>query len=345
MERLLYYPSFFIQDESWLKFALLYMTEINTIVPEDADIQLTQVHQTILRETDLLVSYRPNFDERIETTKMALTKIDSELNSVFAKASKRDRIDYGLYETWRNPNLQNFELFSSKFSYQLETYCLENGFAQRTENGVIIHEDIGNLYMSILADEIANKNDMSIITDMKDHKNKKRIVRSPYYSKRIIQTSNSIKKFIELKIPMKIEDIQLEDIIKLRNTQSYQQKLKEFQKLVDVMINQPNYKVNENTPSDIERLLIEGQQGLAFELLDLGIALTGTIIGITSSFNGNISEQVREGLGIGSVGTSLRPLHTRLQDRKTRKKAASFVTDISKLQVNSYYKEGIIGRK
>lgn len=342
MEKLLYYPSFFIQDEGWLKFALLYMSDISTIVPDGAESHLTEVHNKVLKHTDLLSKYNPDYEEKIDATRKVLEKIDSELNGVFSRYTF-SRHRESLVETWRNPNFQNFELFSSKFSYQLETYCLENGFAQKTKNGIRVNEEIGNRFMAILADEIASRKNMSIITDIKDHKSKKTLIRNPYYSMRLAQTNKAVRDFIELKIPMNLEEIQLEDIINLRNKESYQQKLKEFQQLVDMLINQSNYQINENTPLDIEGQLVEGQKGLAWELLDLGIALTGTVMGITCSFGGTIPEQLREGLGVGSVATSLRPLHERFQERNRRRKAASFVTDISNLQRKANHRK-VIGR-
>ena len=54
MHRLLYYPHFEIQDQNFLKFALLYIDEIRTIIPEIARETLGDPMKNILKNTDLI---------------------------------------------------------------------------------------------------------------------------------------------------------------------------------------------------------------------------------------------------------------------------------------------------
>ncbi|MBN7575667.1 MULTISPECIES: hypothetical protein [Clostridium] len=54
MKNILYYPSFEFKDLDWLKFALLYFYEVNLIIPESADENLSEEIQYVYKETDLI---------------------------------------------------------------------------------------------------------------------------------------------------------------------------------------------------------------------------------------------------------------------------------------------------
>ncbi len=62
MHRLLYYPNFEIQDQNLLKFALLYIDEIRPIIPENARESLSDPMRNILRNTELINPYSPNYE-------------------------------------------------------------------------------------------------------------------------------------------------------------------------------------------------------------------------------------------------------------------------------------------
>ena len=53
MHKLLYYPNFEIQDQNFLKFALLYIDEIKPIIPVCARETLSDSMHNILKNTDL----------------------------------------------------------------------------------------------------------------------------------------------------------------------------------------------------------------------------------------------------------------------------------------------------
>ncbi|MCE4045164.1 hypothetical protein LXM56_13575 [Lysinibacillus fusiformis] len=341
MDNLIYYPSFFIEDEEWLKFGLLYMRNVNTIVPEDADNQLSSIHYFILDETDFLTSYRPDNFEIERATEIVLERIDKrikrQINKYRGYSNGYNRPnDFEIYSTSSN---QNFELFRSKFSFELEEYLKESGFAKETHNGVLIADDIGKEYMSILANEIASRNNMHLITDLKEHRNMNTIIECP--TRRMYRRNeeiNAVKGFLHLSIPKGLKEIPLEEIIELRNSPSYQRKLNEFQNIVDKIFNEPNYEITENTIYDIHNNLYESKKGLTAELLNLGITLVETAIGVSSTLNNPISlEALREVLGGRTILESWRPLYSRYQNNRNRRLATSFVTDIKNLQRRPRY--------
>ncbi len=341
MDNLIYYPSFFIEDEEWLKFGLLYMRNVSTIVPEDADTQLSSIHHFILDKTDFLTSYRPDYFEIDEATKIALERIDKRINSPinnyrgFSRGYNRPND----FEIWSTPTNQNFELFRSKFSYELEEYLKEFGFAKETTNGVLIADDIGKEYMTILANEIASENNMHVITDLKDHRKRNKFREYPtqkLYKKN--EEINAVKGFLHLSIPNGLKEIPVEEIIELRNSPSYQRKLKEFQNIVDNIFNRPNYAITENTIYDIHNNLYECKKGLAAELLNLGFSLVETAIGVSGALNNAIPiEVLKEVIEGRTIFESLSPLYSRYQNNRDRRLATSFVTDIKNLQRKPRY--------
>ncbi|MFJ7738742.1 hypothetical protein ACIQ2D_20735 [Lysinibacillus sp. NPDC097287] len=130
-----------------------------------------------------------------------------------------------------------------------------------------------------------------------------------------------------------MKEIPLEEIIELRISPSYQRKLSEFQRVINDLINQPNYLITENTRYDIYDHLNESRRGLVAEFTKLGVALVGTTLGISCALNNELPlEVLREFLGDGAVLGSWSPLYIRHQENRNRSLATSFVTDIKNLQ-------------
>ena len=63
MHRLLYYPNFEIQDENFLKFALLYIDEIRPIIPRGVESSLSGSMKDIIKSTDLIKPYAPDYTQ------------------------------------------------------------------------------------------------------------------------------------------------------------------------------------------------------------------------------------------------------------------------------------------
>jgi len=337
LENLIYYPSFIIEDEEWLRFALLYMGSVTTIVPEDADAHLSEVHQIILNETNLLTSYRPEYREMEKATRDVLSRLDKRINNPINRyrgiTKGYDRpTDFEIWSTVAN---QNFELYRSKFSYELEIFCKEHNFSRNTDKGVLISDDIGKEYMSLLAKEIANDKNLHVITDLNDHRSRNTILESPPTMKRRMEEFNAINGFMKMNIPNGLKEIPLNEIIQLRNSSSYQKKLFEFQLAVDRLINNHDYQITERTMYDIHYNIQESKNGLIGELSSFGTALIGTTIGISCSLNDSLPLEVfREVLGTGTVFSSFMPLYKRYGNRRERRLAASFVTDLKQLNRN-----------
>lgn len=63
---MLYYPEFEVNNINWLKFALLYLDDIQPIIPMlpyDKSEDLTPLTLDIMNSTDLIREYHPNYGE------------------------------------------------------------------------------------------------------------------------------------------------------------------------------------------------------------------------------------------------------------------------------------------
>jgi hypothetical protein len=234
MNRLLYYPFFEIQDKNWLKFALLYAERVNLIVPNEGDRFLSDRFREIYESTDLLKLYRPNFHVAYNASLDAIEEIDKILRNptIYNHAFNINR-NMGvpnIIERWMNNQNFQFELFSHKYSYEFSQYCVENRLAIPSGNGLLLSKELAHLYMALLARVIGDKENYSPISDIKQYE---------YVINRLRRGSNTddtitlAKNIIEVKLPKNINHIEIHDIIRLRNSHGFSNKLKAFHTALD----------------------------------------------------------------------------------------------------------------
>jgi len=217
MKNLIYYPGFDVKDENWLKFALLYIDELNPIIPVDGDAHTSSMTKHIQKTTDLIVPYRPEYDEGEVAANKALDLFEKLLRrperyipNYKYHSNIRKEVFLSGFTDKRN---QNYVLFNEKYSYVFESYCIEHNLAHRSRHGLNVSEDVAHIYMSFLADEIANKKESDSITDSPfNNKLLLNKTKEEHLKKRI----NIINEGIKLELPQNIKDIDINKIIKLR---------------------------------------------------------------------------------------------------------------------------------
>ncbi|MEK0224071.1 MULTISPECIES: hypothetical protein [Bacillus cereus group] len=331
MNEILYYPGFQINNEEWLKFALLYLKDVNTIVPPEADDYLSDTHRYLLGTTDLLNSYRPTYEEIRKSTEDAVWAISRDLENpvkMFGVLGPINIIDY-----WRQPQNHNFELFQSKFSYQFEEFCRDYGFASFSANGIRIPYQLGIIYMSILAHNIGDYNDMAVITDLEDARKLRSINDKMWKYNKRFEEIKVIKKLISLEIPCGLQDIPLREIVKLRNKNGFQKKLKAFQAAVNELTSIPNNNFTEQSIYEIKRNISFAKESLKSEIVDIGLALSTTILGVHLVFsnNGSDLELLKEMLGLGAIANGIPQVYDKLHRNWDRSLATRYLTDIKNL--------------
>lgn len=335
MTQFLYYPGFMIEEEDWLKFALLYFKNLNTIVPFEADEVLTPTHQMLLNETNLLEKYRPTYDEISKSTVDAVEKLEK----IFAKPERFLPIlgRLNVLDFFRNQAQQDFELFESKFSYEFGRFCLEQGVGHESGFGIKIHRQLGIIYMAILAHNIGDHNDISVITDLKEQKNLQHINNHTWRYNNKFNGVKAIKSLIELKLPTNLSQIPLSKIIAFRNQSSFQSKLDAFHQALSNFEKITDQPLTENNFYIIEDHLKYSKSDLASDFITFGSGLGVASLGLWIEGNQSLHSLgfIKELIGAGSVLGGSMQVYNKISGNN-RRMAKRYLTDLNKLKVNSF---------
>ncbi|WP_156946476.1 hypothetical protein [Desulfitibacter alkalitolerans] len=80
MKRFIYYPDFEVRDETWLKFAPLYLEEINPIIPFSGEKHLSKEFANLIESSDLIKPIRPT-DNQGRTSSLDATGKDMQMKN------------------------------------------------------------------------------------------------------------------------------------------------------------------------------------------------------------------------------------------------------------------------
>lgn len=224
MKKLIYYPSFEVYDVNWLKFALLYIKELKPIIPWSGEKHLSSFHKKLYNETDLIKPYIPEYDEGQDATSIAI----EEVEKIFRRPADYSSIfrNNNVVDVWKKRELFDFTLFGEKYSYNWECFCIENGVGERCDEGIVLPKELGLIYMTILAQVIADRNGISPITDRNELDRFSIFIRQENKcTESIITVAQDV---LECKLPADLHKIPLDNIIKFRNNRGFKKKLNAF---------------------------------------------------------------------------------------------------------------------
>lgn len=229
MKSFVYYPGFEVRNENWLKFALLYLEQLNPIIPLAGYRYLTDEFRMLNNETDLIRRHRPNQSEGENATRIAIEALENVIKH--PKLYENIFNTPNVVEDWRNPETKSYELFYDKYSDSWQEFCFEYGFAHDTAEGILVPESLGQVYMTMLAQVIAESQGMSTITDRSDLDKFSILARK---TNNIIKRKNRIAQaVIDLQVPGNLEEISLDEIIKFRNREGFRTRLTSFHEELD----------------------------------------------------------------------------------------------------------------
>lgn len=245
MRELIYYPSFEVRNREWLKFALLYLEKLNPIIPVSGDIHLSDEYRRVVNETDLIEKHRPDSEEGELATLDAIDQIERIIRhpnafiGVFA--------DNNFLEKWKDRSEHKFTLFKEKYTNYWERFCLENDIGEKSNYGLIVSQDVANIYMTILAQCIADSRGVSPITDNRFLDRFSIFTRkaSPNNENTIVAAQG----IINLKLPSNLIDLSLSEIIKHRNRENFKQHQRAFHDELEQFLKKIE-QANENTDFD-----------------------------------------------------------------------------------------------
>lgn len=226
MRQLIYYPGFEVEDEAWLKFALLYLDKLSPIIPYSGDIYLSDTHRMVSSETDLILPHRPEYEEGDNATRDALEKIESILQHperyerIFGSPTK-------FVDRWKHRENQTHTLFSDKYTKLWESFCLDNKLGHRSEQGINLSPEVTYLYMTILAQAIGDTNGIESITDNNALNVFSVLTHSTKQSQK--ESIQAAKAVINLKLPANLSAISLKKIVLHRNKPDFMVKQRALQ--------------------------------------------------------------------------------------------------------------------
>ncbi|EOO05700.1 hypothetical protein IAW_05009 [Bacillus cereus str. Schrouff] len=334
MTDFLYYPGFEIEDDEWLKFALLYMIKVHTIVPFEADNYLSVKHRDLKNSTNLLESYRPTYDEGEKSTYDAIDIIQNIINK--PKRNLGILGEVNILDFWRQIQYQDTELFNTKFSPEFVSFCGDYGLCHETYNGIRLPKQLALIYMSVFAHNIGDHTGMSVITDTKEQRQISRINNKAWKYNPCFEELKSMKKLIELQIPVNLKEIPLVEIIKLRNKQSFQKKLNAFHTALSDFTNTTGQKLTEGNCKQIKEHLKASILDLTVDITGVATGTVATALGVWLVFSshGSNYELAKEFLGFGATVGGAIQVYDKIQTTQNKYLAARYLTDLKKLGRN-----------
>ncbi|ULT59581.1 hypothetical protein L1999_14095 [Neobacillus drentensis] len=333
MKKTLYYPGFEIQDETWLKFALLYMDEISTIVPYEAEYILSEDYKLVHDETNLLKKHPPESFEAIRTTRKVIESLSQYLKNPKKIIKNLGEID--VVNLWRQSHNQNYELFETKFSHEFAQFCKDWGFSQPSQNGILIPSQLATTYMGVLAHNIGDRHDMSIITDIRHEDEIISFFDDLWTYNQDLEELHHLKKYLSLVLPVDLEDIPIGKIIDLRNQEDFQKNLKAFHFSLQQLSSISDKKLTDLSFKDITENIEWSLKELRADIITLSSGLLNTSLAIFLAFNdgGKALEIINEGLAFVPAAVSAGQLYNNIKSNK-RKMATKYLTDLRNINVS-----------
>lgn len=213
MRDFIYFPGFEVPDINWLKFALLYFDRLRPIVPEELKKRppiSREYMRKVYNETDLIEYYNPNWREVLAASNDAAGYIKHLL----------DNDDGVTISRWREQQDQKVYLYKGKSTGDFARMCVEQEIAIQDHGGLLISNELSFIYMSILASCAAENAGINLITD---NRRAARCVKdADLLSKRYSGAEVDVARSeIEFFLPRELNDIPLDEIIKLREQKSF----------------------------------------------------------------------------------------------------------------------------
>lgn len=239
MRDMIYYPGFEVKDETWLKFALLYLDRIRPIIPYTIAPKERYISETflmIMGETDLVRPYMPDFNEGMCASELACAEFERYLQHPerYARFFGQPYASR-LIDKWKLPQYQDCTLFEGKYSYEFFRFCIDNQIASPCMEGIKISNDLAYVYMSFLADVISRNNEMEMITD--EQRYTQMLLKNPQLTSSSRRAyAHTVKNELTLALPDHLSEIPIQEIIDLRKDKDFNSARTEYVKQLSKMV-------------------------------------------------------------------------------------------------------------
>ena len=327
MNELIYYPTFEVIDPQWLKFALLYLDKLDPIIPTAGDGYFSDQFRRVLGETDLIDIHRPSYAEGSSATRDALEHVEKIL-----KHPERycDIFKPNFIKDWQAPHKQTARLFQDKYSDLWERFCLENRLGRKTNTGLALSEDVALLYMTLLAQVIADGRGVSPITD------NRQLDRFAIFTRRpqTVEPANmkTAQAVIRLELPADLSDISLTNVINQRNRPGFKDRRRAFHHELNEFMSNTEHGTS---PGHFGESLGNSWTDFKEDILKLGAGVTVFTLGIWIALgSGQIetlkgAQQLAGGLSL-SLGSGIAIRNT-WNHTKTKRFTRKYLADLRKM--------------
>ncbi|USK64046.1 hypothetical protein [Peribacillus frigoritolerans] len=327
MKSLIYYPTFEINNINWLKFALLYIKELNPIIPNTGKSSLNPNFIEFMNNNNLIKPYQPRYREGVNASLEAASEIETILR--YPNRFIRYLETSNILEDWRNINNQNYEIYSDKYSNVWDQFCVDSGIGHSSSKGIKVSEDVAIIYMSILANTIAEGRGVSAITDNKKYNNLLLALRQ---TDKIDQQKITLASdVINLKLPRALEEIPLSEFINLRQKDSFNRKLMAFHSTLDSYLD--SLEEDASTADYLDSLQYSIKE-LTSEIVVFGLSSISVGLGVWFAVNDkNITnlEVLKEVSSIGGLVGGVASIKNIRKKTETKRFGRKFLSDLTKM--------------
>lgn len=177
--KLLYYPGYVIQNESFLNYALLHLETLYVIWPEEESLNSgdgNDLLKYIWKNSNLIERYIPSRELGDIASDRAIKRIQWYIrsNRIMVNQSKAyngkeyrrcyQKKEEKFWDYYFQHNL-NCEMIHHSFANSFEHYCIGNHLAERRGSKIFISQCIANMYYAELVKTIAELDNKKFVTD------------------------------------------------------------------------------------------------------------------------------------------------------------------------------------
>ena len=232
MKSLIYYPYFEVQDTNWLKFATMYIGNLTTIIPNVGKKNVSDEFLQIVEEGKFITNRASYTSYRDESSKVAIKQVKN-----FFEGSSI--LDYGISLSYlQDRDNHNYEIFDQKFSPRWLRFCIENKLGYQTNNGVKVAKEVAYIYMHALTKIIGDFEKKDPITDTRQARD---FLSNLFPENRGLdlkeeQKNSFVKEIIQLKLPERIDQIDIKELLELRNDGGFLKKQAAFHNTLNLYL-------------------------------------------------------------------------------------------------------------
>lgn len=230
-QSILYYPTINIEDSAWLRSAILYWDEINSIVPYEDYCDLSP--ELLFLEN--IGQYKPIYPEEIfvlgdpHEFSSAVKRFFYHNSSNIHNGKRGQPLTERIY----NPDLVSLIYYKKLPSETLELFTKHEGFRMNDNGWIEMSSDFAMQYMRLLAEFAATYS----FTDTVVGTNQVSKIREIYPQGSRTANRSAVSILLEKCLPIPTMDVGLEDLIyfKEHNRDSFlqlQRKIREFEKAI-----------------------------------------------------------------------------------------------------------------